>query len=162
MSWLQGDGSYLRVTGPEGKVVYLPLAAPNGQKLCAPAYTATTGWRGTTDAHGTKYYYNETTGETSWTDPSAASGSGAPQGSTMDQAWQELKDELGNTYYFNSDTQETSWTLPASSGAEPAAAVCVQQFTVRERRAAVCVQWQRVGVSPLGLVPVGGVGAPWE
>ena len=62
---------------------------------------------------GNTYYYNATTGETSWEPP--AGFAAAPAASSLPSEWQEGYDEsTGKTYYYNTVTGETSWDPPAA------------------------------------------------
>ncbi|ETO85437.1 hypothetical protein F444_00872 [Phytophthora nicotianae P1976] len=55
------------------------------------------------ESSGAMYYYNQETGETSWSQPSIAA-----------SQWQEMQDSNGTTYYYNPVTGETTWSKPDS------------------------------------------------
>jgi plastin-1 len=66
------------------------------------------------DATGRDYWYNATTGDTTWTNPEEAGGSAAD--------WEEMFDEAsGRNYFYNKVTGESSWTKPGE-GADGTAA----------------------------------------
>jgi len=68
------------------------------------------GWSEQVDpTSGDKYYWHETTGETSWDPP-------------LPPSWQEQKTETGDVYYWNSETNETTWDRPCTVPATPAPA----------------------------------------
>ncbi len=75
---------------------------------------AETEWTEHHDANGIVFNYNRTTGESSWTKPTAATLSlattAAPAAFPPD--WQAYQDEHGNVYYHNPTTNETTWTRP--------------------------------------------------
>ncbi|KAG7401197.1 hypothetical protein PHYBOEH_002381 [Phytophthora boehmeriae] len=55
---------------------------------------------------GVTYYFNQSTGETSWANPSALS-------STTDAShWQVAYDNDGKAYYYNPETGEAAWSDP--------------------------------------------------
>ena len=60
-------------------------------------------WTISYDENGNEYYYNNDTGESSWTKPT-----------TLDSEWTTSYDENGNEYYVNNITGESRWTLPNS------------------------------------------------
>ena len=65
------------------------------------------GWSQAKDPQGETYYYNRSSGETSYTKPEKK-GRGLPAG------WAETKDASGTTYYYNSSTSESTYTRPVS------------------------------------------------
>jgi hypothetical protein len=69
-------------------------------------------WQECKDDFGNTYYYNSTTGQSSWVAP----GSLNPE--ISNKSWKEAQDEEGQTYYWNELTGETSWSLPAGVAAE--------------------------------------------
>jgi pre-mRNA-processing factor 40 len=75
------------------------------------------GWSENVDpASGNRFYYNATTGETSWERPKPAVAGGLPAG------WAEHLDAAsGRTFYYNAGTGETSWEKPGGSYAMPGA-----------------------------------------
>jgi hypothetical protein len=109
------------------------------------------GWGPVTDeASGQVYYYNYTTGESSWTNPEegeaaaaeepaaeepAAEEPAAEAGGELPSGWQEVNDEQYGLYYYNYVTGDTSYEWPAvPSYPEPAA----------EGEAALPEGWQEV------------------
>jgi hypothetical protein len=73
-------------------------------------------WKITTDiSTGKNYYYNELTGESSWTDPCIDSkGFSTPtRSNTTTILWNRHVDEnTGNFYYYNILTKESTWEYP--------------------------------------------------
>jgi len=76
------------------------------------------GWTENLDpGSGKNFYYNASTGETSWDRPAGA----APAAGELPAGWAAALDPgSGNTFYHNAATGETSWERPAA--AAPAAA----------------------------------------
>ncbi len=78
------------------------------------------GWEEVADpSSGRVYYYNASTGETSWDRPAggvAASSTTSPQQETTGSGeWLEVTDPTsGRVYYYNPTTNETSWEKPES------------------------------------------------
>jgi len=67
------------------------------------------GWRSASSGSGS-YYYNETTGETSWEFP-------------LPNGWSAVDDGSGRVYYANASTGESAWDRPGAGVAtDPAAA----------------------------------------
>lgn len=77
---------------------------------------STSPWTAYVDDAGNTFYFNEQTGETSWTDPAEESNGSSGSASATD-GWQNAYDSDGNAYYYNVATGETSWTDPAASTA---------------------------------------------
>lgn len=75
------------------------------------------GWTKVPDEDsGDAYYYNETTGETSWTKPGAEEAA-AEDGDPTDvpEGWTATKDEDSGAYYYtNDETGETTWDKPTA------------------------------------------------
>lgn len=61
------------------------------------------------DEAGKPYYFNPTSGETSWENPLQSATAAAP---ASDSNWSELTDEGGNTFYQNTTTGEVQWDRP--------------------------------------------------
>lgn len=69
---------------------------------------------------GQRYYYHQTTGESTWTKPDGFDNTWVQQqdkeqfevARTDGSYWQELVDEKGNTYYCNMETGESCWEKP--------------------------------------------------
>eukprot|EP00931_Biecheleriopsis_adriatica_P065049 TRINITY_DN39669_c0_g1_i1.p2 TRINITY_DN39669_c0_g1~~TRINITY_DN39669_c0_g1_i1.p2 ORF type:complete len:167 (-),score=39.72 TRINITY_DN39669_c0_g1_i1:81-581(-) len=70
------------------------------------------GWAAADDGAGNTYYYNATTGESSWEVPAGGAAPSLPDG------WMAADDGAGNTYYYNATTGESSWEIPAGAPAE--------------------------------------------
>merc|ERR1712232_230761 len=66
---------------------------------------------------GDVFYFNSTTGETSWTKPAPAMhvvATGVATAAAKTEEWTEHIDpQTSNIYYFNANTGESSWTKPA-------------------------------------------------
>jgi outer membrane protein assembly factor BamB len=72
-------------------------------------------WKKAVDAkNGKIYYFNASTGQTSWTQPAdfidtpASSVAALP----VPPPWRRVVDAAGGVYYHNMETNATSWTLP--------------------------------------------------
>jgi len=63
-------------------------------------------WIEALDEHGNKYWYNVSTGQTSWDDPSLS-----PPPRVIGE-WCENFDDQGNSYWVNTTTGESSWEIP--------------------------------------------------
>eukprot|EP00753_Platysulcus_tardus_P010891 PLAT3135.1.p1 GENE.PLAT3135.1~~PLAT3135.1.p1 ORF type:complete len:387 (-),score=129.93 PLAT3135.1:58-1173(-) len=63
------------------------------------------GWE-SSEQDGRTFYFNRSTGETTWEKPSAAGSSALPAG------W-ESSEQDGRTFYFNRSTGETTWEKPS-------------------------------------------------
>ena len=80
------------------------------------------GWEKITGEDGSEYYYNHTTGESSWSDPEVQGGGEEGEedkrNKDMDlpEGWTTVQDEQYGTYYFHEATGETSWTHPGGKG----------------------------------------------
>jgi len=77
-------------------------------------------WFEAKDEGGNTYYFNESTGETSWEFPvdsnKSSSGSGGPESHlNLPPGWAAVTDEQGNIYYYNEATDETAWEPPTAS-----------------------------------------------
>merc|ERR1712072_1351688 len=72
------------------------------------------GWEQVIDpSSGTAYYFNSSTGETTWTPPASSK-----ESQSLPAGWEKSIDpSSGKTYYFKRSTGETSWTTPTESGA---------------------------------------------
>ena len=64
-------------------------------------------WIEALDENGNKYWYNVSTGQTSWDSPASM---GQPR---VIGDWSEQFDDLGNAYWVNMVTGESSWELPS-------------------------------------------------
>eukprot|EP00937_MAST-01D_sp_MAST-1D-sp2_P001969 g1969.t1 len=81
------------------------------------------GWELVDDGSGQRYYYNSSTGESSWEPPalplpsSAPAPTAAPALAVAESAraagWELVDDGSGQRYYYNSSTGESSWEPPA-------------------------------------------------
>ena len=65
-------------------------------------------WTTSYDENGNEYYYNNYTGESTWTKPTSTN---------QDNDWTISYDEHGNEYYVNNRTGESSWTRPSAEEA---------------------------------------------
>lgn len=84
---------------------------PRGQQQQHPPSSASE-WSTALAADGRPYWYNRTTGQTTWVDPTSqytapAALSPAPHG-----AWVQNRTDDGRTYYYNSVTKATQWNPP--------------------------------------------------
>lgn len=71
-------------------------------------------WREATTSDGKVYYYNEDTGESSWTKPETAEVVKPPPPPPPPPAWREALSRRNNkSYYYNELTGEASWIRPA-------------------------------------------------
>lgn len=61
------------------------------------------------------YYYNQTTGETSWEQPAGFSNTSSDTTGSLPPGWVQINDETSGTYYYNEQTGETSWEPPSAS-----------------------------------------------
>jgi len=125
--------NYGAIPGGAGDSRYSPYGGtPAANFGMAPA----TGWEQTTDpSSGKTYYFNRSTGETSWTPPAGANAAAtapaaavaadeqlasqlAPEpasqpAAALPEGWEQATDPAsGKTYYFNRGTGATSWTPP--------------------------------------------------
>lgn len=76
-------------------------------------------WTAYVDESGNTFYYNDATGETSWSDPTSLATQVSSSDSAVEDdssAWQVAYDGDGNAYFYNSATGETSWTDPRTTG----------------------------------------------
>ena len=55
------------------------------------------------------YWWNDATGESSWTTPAAVLAAGQANPALL---WSEQRADDGRVYWWNSKTQESSWTRP--------------------------------------------------
>lgn len=62
-------------------------------------------WIEKMDEHNKRYFWNQDTGETSWTRPDGRDASGSP--------WTKQHDDNGREYFFNTETHESRWTDPS-------------------------------------------------
>lgn len=95
-----------------------PVVKPEGAVVAETSQLGTNLWAAFVDDAGNTFYFNEQTGETSWTSPAemaSDTGNGGIGVATND--WQSAYDSDGNAYYYNVATGETSWTDPAASTA---------------------------------------------
>mmetsp|Transcript_108523 Transcript_108523/g.305895 ORF Transcript_108523/g.305895 Transcript_108523/m.305895 type:complete len:260 (+) Transcript_108523:109-888(+) len=78
------------------------------------------GWTEHQDAEGRTFYYNATSGESSWEVPAATYAPEAPAPSPyaaepeLPSGWAAYEDPEGRKYYANASTGETSWDRPAA------------------------------------------------
>jgi outer membrane protein assembly factor BamB len=76
-------------------------------------------WAEIEDADGNKYYYNASTGETSWDKPDE---NGQVAQNDVDVIrhgdWLQSQDENGHFYWYNEVTGESAWELPSDEPEE--------------------------------------------
>ena len=109
-----------------------------------------------------RYYYNESSGETSWDKPAAAPASApapapapepaaaaAPASSgALPAGWEAVTTPEGETYYFHAGSGETSWDVPG--GAEEAAPAAAAAAAAVEEAAAAAPAAGGGGALPAG------------
>ena len=71
------------------------------------------GWSSAKDASGDTYYFNRTTGESSYTKPEKEKKPAKVD--KLPANWQEADDGQGGKYYWNTATNETSYTRPVAA-----------------------------------------------
>jgi hypothetical protein len=88
------------------------------------------GWAEAQDPTGKVYYYNGSSGDTSWERPIAdkvemeavadnnAAEASTEESSALPEGWAETTDASGKVYYYNSATGATSWDRPAEGKGE--------------------------------------------
>ena len=81
------------------------------------------------------FYWNRTTGETSWTDPDAA----APEEKDLPPNWLYVQGDDGLCYYFNHETGMTQWDQPADYKVV-APTTAAQQHALPEPHDAACTE----------------------
>jgi len=83
-------------------------AAASSSSSAASSVQGTTSvdWIEALDENGNKYWYNVSTGQTSWDNPET---NAIPR---QHGDWVENFDDQGNSYWVNSTTGESSWELP--------------------------------------------------
>ena len=64
-------------------------------------------------SNGKAYWYNISTGESSWSKPHASKAVSHPRSSTY--VWKEYRDKNSCPYYYNPCTNEVTWTKPFKS-----------------------------------------------
>ncbi|GMH77112.1 hypothetical protein TrLO_g9107 [Triparma laevis f. longispina] len=69
------------------------------------------GWENITGDDGSIYWYNHTTGESSWTDPEKSSAD-----DDLPEGWVSVSDETYGEYFYNETTGETSYDRPGAEG----------------------------------------------
>ena len=81
-------------------------ASSSSVVLSSSSSTASVDWIEALDENGNKYWYNVSTGATSWDDPSLS-----PPGRVIGE-WAENFDDQGNSYWVNTSTGQSSWEIP--------------------------------------------------
>lgn len=86
-------------------------------------------WEELADEEGTPYWYNHSTGESTYDHPGHGGAGGAMQlfdsedvaqaeaeggGLLVHGDWEQTTDEEGHVFWYNNATGESSWTLPAT------------------------------------------------
>lgn len=96
-------------SGAAGVATEGPTGTGRQPDAAAPDSGATTEWEEMYDSGSNRtYYYNRTTGETSWEKPAALSAT-----ATTQSPWTEHVDSTtGTVYYVNSSTNQTQWERP--------------------------------------------------
>jgi len=84
-----------------------------------PVSRKSSNWKDAQDEDGNKYWYDETTGRTTWTEKQVASGNQQRKESSLrssfsgnDGAWFEHTSPEGVTYYSQPKTGEVTWVKP--------------------------------------------------
>lgn len=105
--------------GGRGMDRYSPYggAAPGVAAFGGGAATLPAGWESAPDpASGKTYYFNRSTGQTSWDPPAAAPAlpqAPPPALGGLPPGWETAQDpSSGKTYYFNRATGATQWDAP--------------------------------------------------
>ena len=75
------------------------------------------GWSSTKDASGVVYYFNRSTGETTYEKPEKPQKE--KKTGKLPEGWAETKDGAGTTYYWNQNTGETTYDRPMKAPAVP-------------------------------------------
>jgi len=93
------------------------------RKMEQTGASAGSDWKEHVDpSSGKTYYYNERTGESSWTNPVPAQAAiplgDATQPAKTEEWTAHVDPASGNTYYYNATTGATSWTKPEASPQE--------------------------------------------
>ena len=129
----KGDGdlpaNWEKVVGEDGKAYYhnaktgnTSWEKPRGNQTTGDVEMGTTGlsavgasadndtpWSEARTDSGESYWYNETTGATTWENPQAGVGGGGA-GDGGGGEWEELTTEGGEAYRYNETTGETKWS----------------------------------------------------
>jgi pre-mRNA-processing factor 40 len=88
----------------------IALFAPRGGKHRSYSLDEYTGeWQEALSTDGDIYYFNATTGETSWELPEEETQASAV---VLPEGWEAAITEDGDTYYFSNVTGETTWDPP--------------------------------------------------
>ena len=98
-----------------------PASNSNNVRGTAAAAASTGAWQALIDPSTNQtYYYNQSTGATSWEAPVAQRAVEHTAPTLATPAWQTLRDpSTGQPYYCNSQTGESSWELPPQDAHMP-------------------------------------------
>eukprot|EP00178_Gracilaria_changii_P024208 TRINITY_DN729_c0_g1_i1.p1 TRINITY_DN729_c0_g1~~TRINITY_DN729_c0_g1_i1.p1 ORF type:complete len:851 (+),score=132.26 TRINITY_DN729_c0_g1_i1:4881-7433(+) len=100
-----------------GKALTRPawMRRPPTQQQPSPSETE---WTKVYSADGRPYWYNRTTGHTTWVDPTPRFPRSSPLPTPTDAgAWMQHRTDDGRVYYFNSITKKTQWEPPPAFAA---------------------------------------------
>lgn len=114
----RGRGRGLELTRPawmSDKHVPPSLPKPTSTPTEVMPASSASEWRTATAPNGRRYWYNSTTGASSWTDPTRSSAPPTtPPASQLPDEWREHHPPNGRPYFYNVRTRETKWSRPES------------------------------------------------
>jgi hypothetical protein len=93
------------------------------------------GWEELQDEFGRTYFYNASSGESSWNDPRRPTSSATGKSKISRGDWDQYFDDAGTEYWINRLTGESSWNVPAENESSDAAAdVDEEDLASKQRR----------------------------